>query len=186
MPKQKNPKLAIHLDLLKPQSNPEQLVTKLLRWLLSSGRFIFVFVEALVLIVFIARFKLDEDLASKKEAIEGQIPYIESLKQFEILTRQTQLKLTAISSFRKTLTDYPQILKNIANQTPSGIKVISIKLEKNNTSVTIQLNGTASNNNDLATFISGLKQDQLFADVNLTSIGVDKGILNFSIKAKNL
>lgn len=184
MPKQKSPKLAIHLDLLKPQSNPEKLLIKFLRWLLSTGRFIFVFVEALVLIVFISRFKLDEDLTSKKDAIEKQIPYIESLKQFEILTRQTQLKLTTISSFRKNPIDYPEVLKSIANQTPSGVKVISIKLEKSTTSVVVQLNGVTSSNSDLATFVSGLKQDPLFSDVNLTSIGFDKGILNFSIKTQ--
>ncbi len=58
-------KLAIHLNLLKPQSNPEQLPIKLFRWLLLSGRYIFVFVEALVLIAFAARFKLDADIATR-------------------------------------------------------------------------------------------------------------------------
>lgn len=183
MPKKKNLKLGIHLDLLKPQSNPEILLTKLLRWLLSTGRYIFVFVEALVLVVFIARFKLDEDLASKKEAIERQIPYIESLKSFETQVRQTQLKLTTISSLRKTLIDYPNVLKNIANQTPLGVKIISIKLERSAQQIIIQLNGIALTNNDLANFLSGLKQDQLFSDVTITSIGFDKNVLNFSIKA---
>lgn len=184
MPKKKNLKLGIHLDLLKPQSNPEILLTKLLRWLLSTGRYIFVFVEALVLVVFIARFKLDEDLASKKEAIERQIPYIESLKSFETQVRQTQLKLTTISSFRKTLIDYPNVLKNIADQTPLGVKIISIKLERSAQQIIIQLNGIALTNNDLANFLSGLKQDQLFSDVTITSIGFDKNVLNFSIKAQ--
>lgn len=183
MPKPKSPKLSIHLDLLKPQSNPEKLITKLLRWLLSTGRFIFVFVEALVLIVFIARFKLDEDLESKKEAIEQQIPYIESLKYFEILTRQTQLKLATISTFHKALADYPQILQKLANQTPSGIKVVSIKIERESTHAAIQLTGTTLSSNDLSNFIAGLKQDPLFSDATITSIGFDKGSLNFSIKA---
>lgn len=184
MPKKKNLKLGIHLDLLKPQSNPEILLTKLLRWLLSIGRYIFVFVEALVLVVFIARFKLDEDLASKKEAIERQIPYIESLKSFETQVRQTQLKLTTISSLRKTMIDYPNALKNIANQTPLGVKIISIKLERSAQQIIIQLNGIALTNNDLASFLGGLKQDQLFSDVTITSIGFDKNVLNFSIKAQ--
>lgn len=184
MSKQKIPKLSISLDLLRPQSNPEKVLTKLLRWLLSTGRFIFVFVEALVLIVFIARFKLDEDLEAKKEAIESQIPYIESLKQFEILTRQTQLKLATISTFRQTQADYPQVLKSIASQTPKSVKVISIKLEKVATQINVQLNGIASNNNDLGVFANGLKKDPMFSDVSITSIGIDKGSLNFSIKAQ--
>ena len=184
MPKQKSLKLGIHLDLLRPQSNPEQLITKLLRWLLSTGRFIFVFVEALVLIVFIARFKLDEDIVTRKDEIEKQIPYIESLRYFEILTRETQLKLATIGSFNKTSADYPKILKSLADQTPSGVKLISIRVEKNPNFVNIQLNGTASINNDLGTLIAGLKQDPLFSDVNITSIGFDKNILSFSIKTQ--
>ncbi|TSC87559.1 MAG: Uncharacterized protein G01um10147_537 [Microgenomates group bacterium Gr01-1014_7] len=185
MPKAKIIKFpAINLDLLRPQSSPEKLFSRLLRWLLSTGRYIFIFVEALVLIVFISRFKLDDDLASKKEAIEQQIPYIESLKPVEILIRQTQLKLSAISSFYSNYADYPQILKRIAAQTPIGVKIISLNLEKNGNKVTVNLNAQAENNNALSTFIQGLKDDQSFSDVAVTSIGFEKGSLNFSVSAQ--
>lgn len=182
MPKPKSPKLAIHLDLLRPQSNPEKIVVKLVRWLLSTGRFIFVFVEALVLIAFIARFKLDADLQANKEAIEQQLPYIESLKPFEILIRQTQFKLLTIDSFYKGYADYGQILKNIADQTPAGVKISSLNLDKNASTITVNINAQAQSNNDLATFYGGLKQDKLFPDANVTSIGFEKGGLIFSIR----
>lgn len=184
MPKQKKLKLGIHLDLLRPQSNPEQLLTNLLRWLLSAGRYIFVFVEALVLVVFIARFKLDEDLEAKKEAIENQIPYIESLKSFEVNVREMQLKLSTISSYRKTSTDYPKVLKGITDQVPAGIKMSGIKLDKSANFIDIQLSGISVNSNDLSALIFGLKQNPLFSDINITGIGFDKGSLNFSISAK--
>ena len=105
MPKSR-PKLTIKLNLLRPQSNPEKLPLKLIRWLLYSGRYIFILVNALVLIAFGARFKLDGDLASKKEAIEEQIPYIESLKLYEILIRETQLKLSTIEGTKKSSLDW--------------------------------------------------------------------------------
>ena len=130
---------------------------------------------------FVARFKLDADLASKKESIEQQIPYIESLKPVEILIRQTQLKLSTIDSLYKNQVDYPLILKKIAAQTPAGVKIINLNFEKNVGKVTIHLNAQSQSNNDLAAFLGGLKQDQLFSDVNLTSIGVEKGGLTFSL-----
>ncbi len=181
MPKADNPKLIIHLDLLKPQSNPEKIITKLLRWVLSSGRYIFIFVEALVLIAFIARFKLDADLAKNRELIEEQIPYIESLKPYEILIKQTQLKLSTIGSFRSNYTDYPQILKKISDQTPQGVKLnsLNVKIEKSN--ITIQMSAQAQSNNDLATFIGGLKEDSSFSDINISSISFEKGIINFTL-----
>ncbi len=184
MPKHSGPKLAIHLDLLKPQSNPEKNPVILLRWLLSSGRYIFIFVEAVVLIVFVARFKLDADLASKKDAIEQQIPYIESLRPFEIILRQTQLKLSTIATFRKNYADYPQILKKIADQTPAGVKLSNLNLENNGVQVTIHLNGVAQNNNDLGVFLGGLKQNSFFSDVTINSIGFEKGSLIFSLSAQ--
>src|SRR3989344_3939157 len=102
MPKPKSTKLIINFDLLKPQSNPEKTSVKILRWLLSTGRYIFIFVEAVVLIAFITRFKLDEDLASKNEAIKQQVPYIQSLKSTENLIRQTQLKIASINSIKNS------------------------------------------------------------------------------------
>lgn len=184
MPKSSSPRLTIHLDLLKPQSNPEKIFVKLMRWLLRTGRFIFVFVEAVVLVAFIARFKLDADLASKKEAVEQQIPYIESLKNIEILIRQTQLKLSTLNSLHSNYPDYGQILKKIADQTPIGVKIINLNLEKNVAVVTIHLNAQAQSNNDVATFVGGLKQDPQFSDVTISSIGLEKGSLNFSLNAQ--
>lgn len=183
MPKPQNPKLAIHLDLLHPQSNPEKLPVRLIRWLLSTGRFIFVFVEALVLLAFIARFKLDADLASKKEAIEQQIPYIESLKPYEIFIRQTQLKLSTIDSIKTNSMDYSVILKKIADQTPVGVKIVSLNLKKNIDSTTVQINAQAQTNNALTVFTTGLKGDPIFSDVNLTSVGLEQGVINFSVSA---
>lgn len=184
MPNKPSPKLVIHLDLLKPQSNPEKVFTRLIRWLLSTGRFIFIIVEALVLIAFIARFKLDADLAARKEAIEYQIPYIESLKTYEVLIRETQLKLVTISSFRTNYADYTQILKKIAAQTPISVKIISLNMNKNVSNINIELTATSQNNFDASNLAQGLKQDPLFSEVSVTGVAFDKGTLNFSIKAQ--
>lgn len=182
MPKSTKSKLTIHLDLLKPQSNPEKLLVKLIRWLLSTGRFIFVFVEALVLLAFIARFKLDADLQSNKEAIEQQLPYIESLKPFEVLIRQTQFKLTTIDNFYKTYADYGQILQEVAKQTPNGVRITGFNLDRKDSVINISLNAQAQTNNDLVTFFGALKQEQLFPDATITSISFEKGSLIFSMK----
>lgn len=177
------PKLGIHLNLLKPQSNPEKIFVKLLKWLLSTGRFIFIFVEALVLIAFIARFKLDADISSKKEAIEQQIPYIQSLKPYELLIRQTQLKLSTINTVKTNSPSFSDVLKKISDQTPKSVILAIINLENQVKGVNVQINGQAQNNNDLTVFFLGLKQDPSFSNVVFTSIGFDKGAINFSIGA---
>lgn len=177
------PKLSIHLNLLKPQSDPEKIIVKLFKWLLSTGRFIFIFVEALVLIAFIARFKLDADISAKKEAIEQQIPYIESLKPYEILIRQTQLKLSTINTIKTNSPSFSEILKKISDQTPENVTLESINLENQVKGINIRFSGQSQSNNDLTVFFLGLKQDPSFSNVNFTSIGFEKNAINFSISA---
>lgn len=183
MPKN-NIKPGIHLDLLKPQSNPEKIAVKLVRWLLSSGRYVFIIVEAVVLLAFITRFKLDADLAAKKEAIEQQIPYIESLKPVEVSIRQTQLKLKTINSFQSASADFSQILKKIADQTPAGVKISNINLERNLTKVSVQISAQSQSNNDLINFTNGLKNDGTFSNITITGISFEKGSLSFSLSAE--
>lgn len=182
MSKAKNP-LVINLNLLKPQGNPEKIMVNFIHWLLSSGRYIFVFVEALVLIAFIARFKLDADLAAKKEAIEEQIPYIESLKPYEILIRQTQLKLATTDSTKKASFDWTGALKKIADQTPVNTKVVSINIAQNINIATIRISGQTQTSGDLTSFVNGLKEDKFFYDVNLASVGLEETIVKFTINA---
>ncbi|MBI2335063.1 PilN domain-containing protein [Candidatus Daviesbacteria bacterium] len=182
MPKSKS-KITINLDLLKPQSNPEKLLVKFFRWLLSSGRFIFILVEAVVLIAFFTRFKLDADLAARKETIEEQIPFIESLKPDETLIRQTQLKLSTIYAFSQNSPNYDTLLKKLTEHTPVAVKINSLSLEKTVNKITVQINAQTPDNIDLVTFMSRLKDDQYFTDVSLTSAGLEENILKFTIDA---
>lgn len=184
MPKERSqPKFNLNLNLLRPQSNPEKIPVKLIHWLFASGRFIFVFVEALVLIAFIARFKLDADLAAKKEAIEEQIPYIESLKPYEVLIRQTQLKLSTIGSIRKNSLDFSLVFKKIADQTPINLKINSIDIKKDVGSANVHIVGQTQLSNDLTSFIAGLKEDGGFSNVTLTNVGLEQGLIKFTIDA---
>lgn len=182
MPKPKS-KTVINLDLLKPQSNPEKLLVKLLRWLLSSGRFIFVVVEAVVLIAFFTRFKLDADLASKKEAVEEQIPYIESLKPDEILIRQTQLKLSTINALKTNQPDYSLVLQQIADNTPLSVIVTGLNLEKTANKVNVQIIAKAQNSKDVITFATKLKEDKRFSNTTLSSAGLEETFIKFTIEA---
>ena len=181
MPAKKVPHPTIHLDLLHPQSNPEKITSKLIRWLLTSGRYIFVFVEALVLVAFLSRFKLDADLAEKKDAIEQLVPYIQSLKKYEVIIREFQLRLSTMSSLLASIPNYTQVLTSIAGYTPQGVKLSSLNLTKNVGKLIVQINAKAQNNNDLLSFISALKNDANFKEVNLTNIGLEQNVINFSI-----
>ncbi|MDD5147616.1 MAG: PilN domain-containing protein [Candidatus Daviesbacteria bacterium] len=182
MPKSK-PALTLNLNLLKPQSNPEKLPVKLISWLFSSGRYIFIAVNALVLIALVARFKFDADLAAKNEAIAEQIPYIESLKSYELLIRDTQLKLLTIDTIKTNALDWQLVLKKIADQIPTSITLSGINIDMNIGRANIHISGQTSFNSDIADFIAGLKMDSAFSDVNLSSISLEQDTIKFAIDA---
>lgn len=182
MPAKTN-KLLIHLDLLKPQSSPEKIPLKFFRWLFSSGRLLFIFVEALVLVAFILRFKFDADIAAKKEAIDQEVSFIQSLKPYEIQIKQTQMKLSTIATFHTNTTNYTQILKSVADQTPTGVKIITLTLTKSTGKITVSINAEAGNNSDLSSFLAGLKEGG-FNQVTLTSVGLEQGLIRFVVNAE--
>lgn len=179
----KPPRITLKLDLLKPQGIPEKAYVRVTKWLLSTGRYIIVFVELLVLIAFISRFKFDADLESTKEAINQQIPFIESQKLDEVLIRKTKLQLSVIKDFKLNSSDFPTILKKIADQTPSGITVTNISLERSTGTINIQISGNAKNNNDVNIFILGLKGDDNFSSANISSVELEESVLSFTIQA---
>lgn len=183
MPKSRNLSLTIKLNLLKPQSSSEKIPIKFISWLFSSGRYIFVIVNGLVLVAFITRFKFDADLASKKEAIAEQIPYIKSLKPYELLIRNTQLKLSTIDNIKKGAPDWSNLLKRISDQIPTSVTIISIDIKKDAGKNVIHLSGQTRNNGDINSFVEGLKADNTFSDVNLANVGLDQGIIKFDITA---
>ncbi len=182
MPNKHDP-LKLRIDLLRPQSNPEKIYITFAKWLLSTGRYILVFVELLVLLAFLSRFKLDADIASTKEAIENQIPYIESLHPYEVTIRQTQLKLSTIKANNQNNADYIALLKKISEKIPTDIQITNIILTKDVGKIIITIRGGAKNNIDLNSMVNAFKTDESFKDVNLGGVGLEEGLINFNISA---
>lgn len=180
MPK-KTSGIRISLDLLRPQSQPQQIVVKLFSWLLSSGRFLIIAVEVLVLAAFLARFKLDSDLSSTREAIEEQIPFIESLSSDETLIRQTKFQLATIKDVKQTSPDFSKILIKLAKQTPAGVTIKTLNMQKTADKVELKLAGSALDSNQMASFAAGLKSDESFQDLSLGNISFETGVINFTL-----
>lgn len=180
MPK-KTPGIKIRLDLLKPQGENIKIFVKASKWLLSTGRYIVIFVEALVLIAFLSRFKFDGDLAANKDAIDQQIPFIQSQRSDEELIRQVQMQLATIKDIKLSNPNHPLILSKIAEQTPLGVSVDNINLNKTTGKVDFKITGNSQTNNDLATFVLGLRDAAGFDGIIISSIGIEEDIINFTI-----
>lgn len=183
MPKNIN-QIKLNIDLLKPQSEPQKIPVRLLKWILSAGRYLIVFVEIVVLAAFVSRFKLDNDITETGEEIEGKIPFLQSLKEDEDLIRKFKFQITTISDLKSKRPQLADILDKIAAQTPSGITLSNITFDNTLGNVSIKITGVAQNNDQLATLVYGLRQDATFQGVNLANIGLEQGLINFSINCE--
>ena len=173
--------IKINLDLLRPQSQPQQLVIKIFKWLLSSGRFLIIAVEIVVLGAFLFRFKLDADIASTREAIEEQIPFIDSLASDETFIRKTQFQQSTIKTTKQSSPDFANILDNISKQTPSGVTLSTLNMGNGIGNASLKLVATATDNTQLNSFIAGLKSTNLFSDLTLADVSFEGGLINFTL-----
>ena len=180
MPKSENT-IKLNIDLLNPQSEPSKIAVKLIRWVLSAGRYLIVFVELLVLVAFVSRFKLDSDIDETQGEIDAKIPFVQSLKGDEDLIRRFQFQVASIKDLKPKRPDFISIVNKIAAQTPEGIIFSNMTFTSSTGKVSLKLTGVAQNNDQLATLIFGLKSDPVFSGVNLGSISLDQNIINFSI-----
>lgn len=177
-------KLKIHLNLLNNQGTPENIAVKFLRWLITYGRFIVVLVEIIVIGTFLARFKLDADLADLKDTITQQhLPHIKTLVSTETIIKQTQFKIATFKKIKDSNKDYPAIVKKVASLTPTTIKFRNLSVEAQDPPKPVQfkISGHSTSNNDLNFFINTLKSDPGFVDVNLSNISVEQNLIDFTI-----
>lgn len=175
-------KLRISLNLLHPKEAPTKLPERFLKWLITYGRFIVIFVEIIVVVAFLARFKLDADLDDLKRKINLDLPYVEGLAADEALIKQTQSKLALIDKAYINGDKWQETVVDLSALIPQSIQFISLVLEeKDEQSVTFKISGTTLSNSDLGIFLNNLRKEAAFREINLASIVFDRQQILFTI-----
>lgn len=170
------------VNLLIHKGEQPQLSVRLIKWMLSSGKFFIIIVELVTVSAFVYRYKLDSDLIDLQEKITEQIPYVQSLKNDEILIRQTQFQLATIKQIKKSAPNFTQILVQISKLTPQTIKLTSINLSNppGSANFTLSISGQSPSNLELSAFIKALRQEPNFSNITLTNISFE-GQITFTL-----
>lgn len=173
----------LKIDLIHPQGTQPKLLNRAFKWLLSSGRYIVIFAELVVIGAFVSRFKLDSDLTALQDSIKEQVPYIQSLKADEDLLRQTQFQLSTVKKIRSDTPNWQNILEKISHLTPVNTKVTNVGFDRvqKYPDTTFQINGQATSNTELAAFLKGLQNDSSFNNVSLTNLSYDRQLVIFTL-----
>jgi len=180
-------KLRINLNLLHPKGVPTKLPERFLKWLITYGRFIVIFVEVIVVAAFLTRFKLDADLDNLKNQINLDLPYVEGLATDEALIKQTQTKLALIEKIYLNDDKWQETIVEISAQIPSSIVFTGLQIEeKDEKSVNFRISGATFSNSDLGIFLNNLRSLDKFSEINLSSISFDQLQIVFTITGSKL
>ena len=174
MATQKFPNL-FKVNLLIHQGEQVQLYSKIIKWALSSGRFIVIVVEMVTIGAFIYRYKLDADLNVLQEKINDKVPYIKSLSADEALIKHTQFQLSSIAKLKSENVDFNSFLANLATSVPKSIRITNIAFDRMEgyPKTTLSINGQTPSNLELSVFIKELQKDPKFSDITLTNIAFE-------------
>lgn len=172
----KNQKLPIFgINLLIHKGETIKIQLRLLQWLVSSGKYIAIFVELIVIVAVIFKYKLDSDLSDLQKQIDERSQFIQSLSADESLIRQTQFRLSTIKQVRIGNSDFASILFKISTLTPTRITLnnISFSRPSPNDAFKFSASGETPSNVELSVFIKALQKDPLFSGVILTNISFE-------------
>lgn len=163
------------INLLIHRDQQTKLYERAFKWMLSSGRYIVIFVEILVIGAFVYRYKLDSDLSTLNDKIKEQVPYVKSLQPNESIIRQAQFQLTTIKQIRGGSPNWAAVLVEVSKLTPKNVRLVSVTLGQGRTGSkpTLTIIGITPSNLELSAFIQSLQKSSSFSDITLTNISFE-------------
>lgn len=178
---QREPKSEI--QLLPEEKLREEPVSAFLEWALTVGRWVVIFTEAIVLFVFLARFKLDSDIQDLKQIILGKTHFVQSASDFEKEFKAVQAKLFQLDGLQKETSPLKsEIFAKLQELIPLEVSLKKLILTKG----TFVLSGFSDSYPGVMTFLNGLENEEKFSKITLTNLSRDEetGKISFGIQGE--
>lgn len=161
MPANKN-----HINLLPKEDFEHTTLGRIMKWALTTFRFIVIVVEFIVIAGFLFRFWLDVRISDLDDEIKQRTALISSKSSFEQAFRKTQQK-TEIYKYltapdKLSLSAFTSIINNL----PPEAQLITLSREGS----VVSLTGATVNEASIATFIANLKNTDSIKSVDLSEI----------------
>jgi len=170
----------IQINLLPKDGFTASPIGRLLNWSLSTGRYIVVFTELIVILTFLSRFTLDRQVTDLNESILQKQALLSSYQNIEQIVTQVQAK-TEFLIEKEDRIQTVDLLDFLSSRAPEDIIFEQLEVRTNR----FALIGTSFSQSSLQAFINILKSESSFTDVILDNVNTseqDTGI-NFTLRA---
>lgn len=147
----------------------KSVVGKILKWSLTTGKSIVILTEFVVILAFLSRFKLDQDLNDVNEQIVQKQFLLESFQNVEDQMIKIQDKLSLIEQINSTTIKIRNSIDELSLLTPVGVRIESIELSQNGWIIKAQ----ADSESAYAQFVNRLSSSDKFDFVETSGIKFD-------------
>jgi len=167
------------INLLANAGVDSKPLGKFLRWALSYGRYIIIGTQIIVLLAFFSRFKLDQDLSDLHEKVNNKTSIVTALSSVESNTRNLQNRLDILGKLESARSLYLQVIKTLAQETPSDVSLTQLIFNQNSLSMT----GSATTNRGFGDFLTFIRRSGYFSQITLEEISRNSvtNTLNFKL-----
>lgn len=153
------------VNLLPQKEFETSMYGRVLRWMLTTFRFIVITVEVVVVVGFLSRFVLDVENTDLSDEIEDNQHVIESFGPKEKEFRRTQKKLEIFSAYSLESTNAIPVMQVIIPGVPPQVRLTQVRLKNNEISVSAE----SVDEQAIAQFMQNLRVEQIFSNVSLVS-----------------
>lgn len=177
------PKLKRTINLLPKDELEKTPIGRFFKWSLTVGRYIVIFTELVVILAFISRFKLDQDLAKLHEEVKHKQTIVSSFEELENDVRLLQKRLEIIKKTgQESLRPY-LLITELSKLTPIDVSFEELTIREKS----ILIKGSSLSNVGLSTFLNGLQTSNQFSQINLETVsskGRKDPTLKFELSAQ--
>lgn len=159
------------INLLPTSGFEDSFWGKFLHWAVTSGRYIIIATELVVILAFLSRFKFDQDLATINNTIEGQKLLLTRQQPLEKEFRyiQSRLETTDLMIGRQVVSKdrFDRLLMSL----PTTIKLSGVQFEKSE----IRVQAITLSEQAIGEFLARVKQDTYWKELEMTEFMTDDG-----------
>jgi len=171
------------INLLTTEDFRSTVLGKVSTWALSIGRWIVIITELIVILAFMARFKLDRDNSNLIEDINQKQAVIKAFSDFETIFRQTQTRLSTLSQATSQQKNVDLVLAELGKSIPTDVALVDVQLENGE----IVIRAVAITEPGMAGMEQLMTQSSVFKQVSLVRVDIEdsfKSGIEFEIHAK--
>jgi Tfp pilus assembly protein PilN len=160
-----NTAIRTSINLLPQEEFNVSITGRVLKWAMGTFRIIVIVTEMIVMAAFLSRFWLDAQNSDLNDAIKVKSAQITAQTSVEKEFRAVQSKVNIFKEIQ-TGAKPAQIVDAITSKLPANAVLTGISVSQGSALI----NGTSEGETGIAQFITNLKSDNTFKNVDLTGV----------------